>query len=369
MGELRVVPTPEITQANLRDVDAVIIRSETRVGPDLLDGTNVRFVGTATIGYDHVDLAYLQRRGIGFASAPGSNANSVAEYVATALLVWAGRRTSSLKGMTLGVVGVGNVGRRIVRVGEALGMNVLKNDPPLARTRGPQGFSDLDELMRADILTLHVPLTKTGIDATYHLFDAERLRKMKPGGVLVNTSRGAVVETGALREALQSGRLGAAVLDVWENEPNIDAALLGQVALGTAHIAGYSFDGKMNAARMMFDALCQHFALQTPWPSINALPPAEHPIITLQNDQASCEEALRRVLTTCYAIERDDQDLRALLQRTPEERPQIFRHLRSHYRTRREFAATTVYVPVGRDDVSGALKKLGFTVERRGTAK
>jgi erythronate-4-phosphate dehydrogenase len=363
LGEVRVLPTPEITSTTLRDADAVIVRSETLVGPGLLEGTSIRFVGTATIGTDHIDLPYLAQKEIAFASAPGSNANSVAEYVATGLLVLASHLNLSLSRLTLGVVGVGNVGSRVVRVGESLGMRVLKNDPPLERSSRSAEYVALDRIMDADIVTLHVPLTREGTDPTYHLFDEARIRRMKPGSILVNTSRGAVVETGGMKQALRDTHLRAAFLDVWEKEPAIDTDLLTLAALGSPHIAGYSFDGKVNAARMMFDALRKHLGVEAAWSLGVAMPPPERPVLTIPRGERSEQESLRDVLTACYDIARDDTDLRNMLQLLPDERPGYFRKLRSGYRTRREFAATTVRVPSPQHHLSESLRSLGFCVE------
>jgi len=222
----------------------LLVRSETKVDESLLRGNGVKFVGTATIGTDHVDVDYLGREGIAFASAPGCNSNAVVQYVFSALFTLAQRNGFKLKGKTLGVVGVGNIGSKIVRVGQKLGMNVLQNDPPRERISHDPEFRSLNELMISDFITIHVPYTKSGSDPTHHLFNGERLTAMRPGSLIVNTSRGAVVDNAALKAALTAGRPGAAVLDVWEGEPDIDIELLAKCAIGTQHIAGYSIDGR-----------------------------------------------------------------------------------------------------------------------------
>jgi erythronate-4-phosphate dehydrogenase len=359
LAESRALATAEITRETLAGADAVIVRSETRIGPSLLDGTRVQFVGTATIGTDHVDLPYLRERGICFASAPGSNANSVAEYVATALLVAAGRLGWTLRGKTLGVVGVGNVGSKVVRVGEALGMTVLQNDPPLARKSGASHFQPLEALMDADILTLHVPLSREGEFPTHHLFDRARIERMKPGALLLNTSRGGIVDSPALVSALEIGHLAGAILDVWESEPAIDMRLLSLSLLGTPHIAGYSYDGKVNAARMMFEEVCRHFGWPPAWNPPGMLPPPARAIVTIDT-AGDAETVLRTILSTCYDIEADDRALRSLLLASPGDRPDLFRRLRSMYPVRREFASTRVNGHLGAGDLSGRLKMLGF---------
>jgi erythronate-4-phosphate dehydrogenase len=362
VAEVQSLGTSAITNAALRDADAVIVRSETKVGPALLEGTRVRFVGTATIGTDHVDLEYLAKQGIGFASAPGSNANSVAEYLAAALLETATRLRISLEGKVLGVVGVGNVGSRVVRVGRALGMKVLENDPPLSRSTEDARYVPLDVLMDADVITLHVPLTRTGEDSTFHLFDRERIAGMKQGSILVNTSRGPVVDGEVLLSALNSGHLASAVLDVWEGEPDVNPALLAKVGIGTPHIAGYSFDGKVNAARMMFEAIARHFGLPLKWPDPDALPaPGTARIEAVP--ASSTQETLRRIVSQCYGVEEDDRRFRALLNLGDEERRVEFRTQRSTYQVRREFHATRVSVPTGQNVLRSSLASLGFALE------
>jgi erythronate-4-phosphate dehydrogenase len=363
-ADVRALTTPEITRETLIGADAVIVRSETKIGPSLLDGTRVQFVGTATIGTDHVDLAYLRERGIHFASAPGSNANSVAEFVATALLIAAGRLGWTLQGKTLGVVGIGHVGSKVVNVGEALGMTVLQNDPPLARKAGAPHLVSLEALMDADILTLHVPLTGDGEYPTYHLVDRERIGRMKPGTLLLNTSRGGVVDSAALISALGTGHLAGAILDVWEGEPAIDMSLLSLTLLGTPHIAGYSFDGKINAARMMFEEVCRHFGWPPVWKPPGALPPPVRDIVTF-NPADGPEAALRAILSACYDIEADDRALRALLHAPAVDRGALFRRLRSAYPIRREFAATRVDAPAGTGDLHHRLTMLGFSIVSR----
>jgi erythronate-4-phosphate dehydrogenase len=362
-AEVRQLSTSAITKDALRDVDAVVVRSETKVGPALLENTAVRFVGTATIGTDHVDTEYLERCSIGFASAPGSNANSVAEYLAAALLEAAARLGFALNGKTLGVVGVGNVGSRVVRVGKALGMHVIQNDPPRARATGSTGFVSLDDLMDADVITLHVPLTRDGQDATHHLFNRERLRTMKPGSILVNSARGPVVESRALHSVLASGSLRAAILDVWEGEPDVDPQLIDLVMLGTPHIAGYSFDGKVNAAHMMFDAITRHFGVDKCWPEPALMPAPRVERIVLQAEGGQ-QELIRQVVASCYSIIDDDRRFRTLGTMNNEERRTEFRRQRSSYPTRREFRATRVAGLAGRSAIGECLAALGFGVEQ-----
>jgi erythronate-4-phosphate dehydrogenase len=359
-GELLKLDSLAIDNASLRDANALIVRSETRVNEQLLAGSRVEFVGTATIGTDHVDSEFLRRNGIEFASAPGCNAYAVMQYVAAALLTLSGRSGQTLRGKTLGVVGVGNVGSKVVRLGQALGMSVLQNDPPLARTTGEKRFVQLDELMEADFITIHVPLTRTGSDPTYHLFDSKRIASMKSGGVLINSSRGSVVDNKALKEALNTGRIHAAVLDVWENEPNIDVDLLSICALGTPHIAGYSIDGKVNATRMIYDAFCRHFGFPRKWDASKVVPLPPNPEIIIDGSCTSFDEMLRRIVRYTYDIERDDMELRKIRTVAEAERGKFFKRLRGNYKFRYEFTNYTVSCDSLAEEVKGTLSALGF---------
>jgi erythronate-4-phosphate dehydrogenase len=362
LGKVLLVGTGEVSPRVVADADALIVRSETRVDSALLGGSAVRFVGTATIGTDHVDRGYLEGRGIQFASAPGSNANSVAEYVMAALCTLAGEREKPLRGMTLGVVGVGNVGSKVARKAGALGMTVLLNDPPLERVTGDRHLLPLEDLMGADVISLHVPLIDAGSDMTLKLFGGERLRRMKPGATLINTSRGAVVDGQELAAAVDRGHLLPSVFDVWEHEPGIDVDLLARLAIVTPHIAGYSMDGKLNAVMMMHHALCHSVAADPrSWPS-PSLPSPEISRVHLRMDGRGEEGALRELISRCYDIRRDDRRLRSITLVPPEERGRFFRNLRKEYPVRREFAATTILLPQAHAALADTLRALGFTV-------
>jgi erythronate-4-phosphate dehydrogenase len=362
LGDVTALRTGDIQAAAVRNADILIIRSETKVNAALLDGSPVRFVGTATIGTDHVDTEYLAAHGIGFTSAPGCNANSVAEYITAALLTISHQLNLGLAGKTLGIVGVGNIGSKVVRVAQALGMKVLQNDPPLARQTGDARFVPLDALMEADIITLHVPLSRTGPDPTYHFFDATRIGAMQPGSILINASRGAVVETAAIRNALARKHLAGAVLDVWEKEPAINAELLSLVNIGTAHVAGYSLDGKVTAVRMVYQALCRHLDVLPTWTGWDTLPPPGSPRVSLPVQAGGPEEILRKTVAHCYDIELDDRLLREMLAQPEDRRADYFMKLRTGYRMRREFSATTIQIPPEQQQISGTLKALGFPI-------
>jgi erythronate-4-phosphate dehydrogenase len=361
VDEVRTVAGREMSAESVRDAELLLVRSATKVGRDLLDGSRVRFVGTATIGTDHADLDWLRSKGIAFASAPGSNARSVAEYVAAALLVLESRGLTRLGGATLGVVGVGEVGSRVVKVAEALGMKTLLNDPPRARREGPGegpgAFVPLDQVAgKSDVVTFHVPLERTGPDPTFHLVDARFLAELRRGVVVMNSSRGAVADTAALADARRNGRLGALVMDVWENEPAISRELLDLTGVATPHVAGYSFDGKVAGTRMVYEAACRFLGEAPAWP--DDLPPRADLVARLE--RPSVLDAVR----ASYDVEADDARMReALTAGSAAERAAAFDGLRRTYPVRREFRNWRVELAGGAAGIGPTLRALGFQVE------
>lgn len=352
LGESVSRPGRSIAREDLKEADLLIVRSITRVDRTLLEGTPVRFVGTATIGTDHIDRAYLNEAGIAFADAAGCNANSVSEYITSALLHLEKSNGSSFEGKTAGVVGVGNVGKRVAAKLRALGMKVLENDPPRAEAEGPEGFADLEDLLEeSDLVTLHTPLEKSGARPTHHLIGENELRRMKGSAFLFNTSRGAVVSGSALLSSLSQGGLAGVVLDVWEKEPTPDPNLLRLVDLATPHIAGYSLDGKLNGTRMMFEAACRFLGSSLAWDD-RWNPEVEVPEIDLdESGRKSVAEAVHHV----YPIWEDDGRMRGILELPEAERGPYFDRLRKEYPTRREFHN---YRTVGGDEA--VLRELGF---------
>jgi len=340
LGAVALVPGRQIHAATVRDADLLLVRSVTPVNAALLDGSRVKFVATATIGFDHVDTGYLAARGIEFATAAGSNANSVAEYIMAAMLELAHRRGFRLRDKTLGVVGVGNVGSKVVRYATALGMRVLQNDPPRQRAEGGPFVALSRIVAEADIITFHVPLTKSGPDATLHLLEPKR-------GIVLNSSRGAVLDN----KALLNAKFDGLVLDVWEGEPHLLPGLLEKTDIGTPHIAGYSFDGKVNGTRMIYEAACKHFNLSATWRP--ELPAAPISFIELAPTGRDEEDALRQVINQVYDITSDDAALRKA-------RADGFDKLRAEYPVRREFFNTRVSVPGASQSLRTKLTALGF---------
>lgn len=253
----------DISASDVRDADALIVRTRTRCDERLLGGSSVKFIATATIGYDHLDTRYLEQAGIAWTNCPGCNASSVAQYVRSVLLLLAADHGLRLSESTLGVVGCGHVGSLVCKVGAQLGMRVLVCDPPL----GAPGFVSLSEIeQHADVITFHVPLTHVGEHATWHMADEGFFARLRRRPFIINSSRGGVVDEQALSVALAQGIVRQAVIDTWENEPHVNLQLLNNVYIGTPHIAGYSADGKANATNMSVQALCRFFGIPSPAP-------------------------------------------------------------------------------------------------------
>ena len=332
-GNVTLLSGREINNSILKDADILIVRSITKVDKELVKNTPVKFVGTATIGTDHIDLEYLKKNKIAFADAKGCNAYSVAEYLVVSLLNLSVRFNFTLKEKSIGIVGVGNVGSKVAKFADALGMKVLLNDPPLQRAGNNNSFVSLDEILNADIITLHVPLNLSGIDRTYHLFDKKKLMGLKDGTILINTSRGAVIKNQELLEIIDTKKLKV-VLDVWENEPDINIDLLNKVIIGTPHIAGYSLEGKINGTKMIFDALADYLNLNISFNFTKEAP--KNSLLSFEKSE-TIEKDLDQIVSKIYPIGRDDKLMRKMLDMSREERIKYFDLLRKDYPIRREF--------------------------------
>ena len=312
--EVVYLPGSLISAEDVRDADALIVRTRTRCDRTLLEGSRVQFIATATIGFDHLDTEYLRQAGIAWTNCPGCNAGSVAQYLHTSLLLLEQERGLRLSHSTLGVVGVGHVGTLVATVGQEFGLNVLLCDPPRAE-QGEEGFLPLERLMaEADVISFHTPLVRSGNHPTFHMADETFFRALARKPIIINTSRGEVVDGKALLKALDEGCVKEAIVDVWENEPDIDLHLLDRVYLGTPHIAGYSADGKANATRMSLEALCRHFGV--PHGNFGIAPPPA-PSSAHPDDPLSL-----------YDPRNDSEALKA--------HPGLFEHLRGNYPLRRE---------------------------------
>jgi erythronate-4-phosphate dehydrogenase len=362
IGQVELYSGREFCRALVSDADVLLVRSVTKVDKDLLAGSKVKFVGTATIGVEHIDCEYLEAEEIGFVSAPGSNANSVAEYVVAALLAVGWKNKLELEGKSIGIVGVGNVGSLVETKVKGLGMEVLLNDPPLQRQTANEKYLPLEKLYGCDFITLHTPLTFEGEDKTYHLADAEFFNSLKRGAGFINTSRGGVVDTGALKKAMQEGKLGSVMLDVWENEPNIDNWLLRKVDISTPHIAGYSLDGKVGGMMMIYNAVCEYFGLPIEHSVEDFLPEPETGLIELVPGSDCEQELLHKIVQQVYVINRDDFNTREILLVPEGERGEFFDDLRKNYPVRREFQNTKVVFTKEDESLRGKLSGIGFKV-------
>ena len=352
LGEVKAVPGRPIPVAELAGADALMVRSVTKVNESLLANQSIKFVGTATAGTDHVDQAWLAQADIGFSAAPGCNAIAVVEYVFSSLLYLAERDGFTLTDRTVGIVGVGNVGGRLQKRLEALGVRTLLCDPPRA-DQGEEGdFRTLDELVKeADILTFHTPLFKEGTYKTLHLADEALISRLKPGSILINACRGPVVDNAALLKCLDAGQALSVVLDVWEPEPDLNLALLDKVDIGTSHIAGYTLEGKARGTTQVFEAYSQFIGHPQQVALDSLLPAPEFGRITLHGmlDQPT----LKRLVHLVYDVRRDDAPLRKVAGI-----PGEFDKLRKNYLERREWSS--LYVQCDDAQAAELLHKLGF---------
>ena len=356
-GEVLTTGGRKITPEILKNADAFLVRSITKVGRGLLDGTNVKFVGTATIGFEHVDLDYLAAKKIGFASAPGSNANSVAEYIVSALLNLADKYKFDVSQKSIGVVGVGNVGSKVEKKANALGMKVVLNDPPLSRQSGDGKYRPIEEIFDCDIVTLHVPLIFEGTDKTFHMANEKFFKSLKPGTIFINSSRGKVTDTPTLKNAVSLGKINGCVLDVWENEPNIDIELVKMVDYGTPHIAGYSYDGKIIGMIMIYQAFCKFFGVKPKFSAKDFLPKPQVEKMVISKDDP---KPLLTIVNTLYDIKKDDEKLRQIIKKDIERQGAYFDTLRKNYHIRREFQNTAVSIEDKK--LKKILDSLGFKV-------
>lgn len=360
-GEVRRLPGRGIEAAAVADAELLLVRSVTRVDRALLEGSAVRFVGTCTIGTDHLDLDYFAQAGIGWASAPGCNARGVVDYVLGSLLLLAEQQGVELATRTYGVVGAGEVGGRLVEVLRGLGWRVLVCDPPRQLAEGGDFVSLEQVLAECDVLSLHTPLERGGAQPTHHLFDARRLAQLKPGAWLINASRGAVVDNPALRELLKQRDDLQVVLDVWEGEPQVDVELAGRCRIATPHIAGYSLDGKLRGTAQIYAAVCAHFG----WPStvnLDELMPASWLSELSLEAGADPAWALATVCRAVYDPRRDDADFRRSLQGETASQRADFDALRKHYPMRREIDGLSVKLQGDAPQLVQMIKALGATL-------
>lgn len=358
LGEVQLLHGRKITRDSLMDADALIVRSITKVNRALLQGTPVRFVGTATIGTDHIDFEYLQEQGIAFADAAGAGSRSVAEYVVSGLLALREQSILTINGQKLGLIGVGAIGSKIAEFSRCLGMDVLEYDPPRASAEPNFSSVAIEHIGGCDVVVLSVPLTRDGEYPTHHLVNADFLSQMKPSSVLINVARGGVVDSTALINQLKINRLKAPVLDVWEAEPKVPVELLSRCSIATPHIAGYSQDGKLRGTEMMAEALANHLSVPNKWKVAHVLPEEAG---RLDLTTLPPLDAAYKLVSSAYNIIHDDKRLRSCFGASDEDRRACFDSLRKNYGDRREFPAW--HFATERDDVATMLTGLGFQQE------
>ncbi len=371
LGNVTTYPGRTLSAGQVRDADVLLVRSVTAVNEDLLAGSRVGFVGTCTIGIDHLDVDYLQSKGIAYHSAPGCNANSVVEYVFSVLA----RQKPDWLQASFGIIGCGNVGGHLYRRLTALGLACRCYDP-FKSSDSQADLTELEQVLQADVVCLHTPLTTDGPFPTFHILDERRLRALKPGCLLINAGRGAAIDNQALKQVLAERADITAVLDVWEPEPLLDAGLLQQVAIASPHIAGYSYDGKVQGTAMIYAALCRHLKVDLAVAVNQLLGADESGRQTISLAQAAASTPDQALLNQCillaYDVAEDDARMRQRLlsadcQADPQAFAEAFDHLRKHYPKRREFPCFAVagLEPMKKKSLIKRLTTLGFTLVNR----
>lgn len=349
-GEVEYIAGIDFSNTRVQDADVLIIRTVARMDEAMLKDTNVKLICSATAGFDHIDTAYCEANGITWRNAPGCNADSVAQYIVSSLLILSAKYEFDLKNKTIGIIGVGHVGKKVTSVCEILGMNILLNDPPRRRMEADnESLVLIDEIKeKADIISFHTPLIKEGMDKTFHMGDERFFNSLERKPFIINAARGGVIDTNAIKIALKTKKIAGAVIDCWENEPYIDLEYMGMVDIATPHIAGYSADGKANATRMALEALAEFYGLDKGPIKVIIPPPPTHRIIDLDN--FSSEQRVFEAILQSYNPMTDSEKLI--------NSPDSFRQLRNSYPLRREYPA---YMIVNADDDERRLlNKLDF---------
>lgn len=362
IGDIRRVAGRQMCAQDLQDADVLLVRSVTQVNEALLAGSSVKFVGTCTIGTDHIDQEFLQREKIQFASAPGCNSVAVVDYVLSVLSILVDERNIDFQDLSVGIVGVGNVGSKLRKRLESMGLKVVAVDPFKSEDEVGE-LGTLAQALKCDVVTLHTPLTHDGDHPTYHLIDQTALTEMKDDVCLINSCRGAVVDNVALKAHLQNQPDVQTVLDVWEKEPEVDLELMQQCMLATPHIAGYSLDGKMNGTYMIYQACCQALGLPERRSLGQFLPTPGIKKIEF-SDYVPLNQALRTAIRTAYEVRVDDGVMRSAMLRTDSLR-KTFDQLRKNYPLRRDIPTLKIEVPAKSHDLFKVLESAGFKVRTK----
>lgn len=351
-GEVTYLDGAAFTQKTIKDADTLIVRTVTHFDENILKDTAVKLICSATIGYDHIDTGYCDSHGIAWTNAPGCNSGSVQQYITSVLITMSRKKGFSLKGKTIGIVGVGNVGKKVAKACEVLGMKVLLNDPPRQAVEEGDNFVSLQTIMdEADIITFHTPLTKDGEYKTCHLADADFFSSLKKKPVIINSARGGIIDTNAIKTALRKGEISGAVIDCWENEPDIDLEYLNMAEIATPHIAGYSADGKANATRMSLTAIADFYHLSEAPVSLVKEPEPTNPVIDMNKYTDQDNRIYDAILETYNPV----GDYSRLINN-----PATFKKLRNEYPLRREYFAYNIMNAT--DEEKDILNCLGFQI-------
>ncbi|TRX72140.1 4-phosphoerythronate dehydrogenase [Carboxylicivirga sp. M1479] len=352
-AEVKYMAGGDISNEDLKNADALITRTRTKCNEGSLNGTSVKMIASATIGFDHIDTNWCEQNNIKWTNAPGCNSESVKQYLGAVLALLVSEKKWVLKDRSIAVVGVGNVGSKVSAMAKALGMTVYEIDPPRARQENNMHFVNLTDVVnKADVITFHTPLSKTGEDKTLHLCDDNLLKCMKSDAIVVNSSRGEVIDGQSLKAALTEKQIGGAVIDVWENEPAIDKNLVDLVWIGTPHIAGYSKDGKAKGTQMSVQAISRFFKLGMDDWEASGLPLPEQAQLEINCVGLTEDEVIARAILHTYPLFNDDADLRGDLAK--------FEYLRGAYPVRREFKAYQIVLENGNESMLKKLIDIGF---------
>jgi erythronate-4-phosphate dehydrogenase len=349
-GDVTYLDGSAFMRESVKNADTLIVRTVAHFGEKILKDTNVKLICSATIGYDHIDTEYCDTHGIAWRNAPGCNSGSVQQYIISSLINISRIKGFDLKDKIIGIVGVGNVGKKVASACELFGMRVLLNDPPRRKAEQDNTFISLDKIKdEADIITFHTPLIKDGEYKTYHLADEAFFSSLKKKPVIINAARGGIIDTKAIKEALKNGKILGAIIDCWENEPQIDLDYMNRINIATPHIAGYSADGKANATRMSLESLADFYGMSKNPISQIEVPAPVNPVIDL-NRYKNSNNRIFDVLLESYNLINDFARLKAT--------PNTFKQLRNEYPLRREYFAYRVTNAL--PDEVGILEKLGF---------
>jgi erythronate-4-phosphate dehydrogenase len=363
IGEVSLLDAEQITSDCLKDADVLVCRTVTLVNQQLLHNTDLSIVASPASGVDHIDFDDLQKRSISFASAPGSNARSVAEYVLSSLCVLADQKGFDLASKKIGIVGCGNVGSQLRDFFQAIDIECMVYDPFLQQQSDSSNFCELKDIQQADIISLHVPLTSDGAYPTRSMLDTVFFQDLREDVILVNTSRGEVVDEDALKTFLESNNEAMVVIDVWENEPAIDTALLIRADIATPHIAGYSIDGKLRATRTVFEQVCNVLKLDSDYEDLKQILPVDEKREITLNEYENDMDAISMAVLASYDVRSDAAAIRRMLEDDVQDRISYFTELRNNYPTRREFSSLTVGLPKEADSLHRKLLTLGFNIK------